>query len=37
MTYNRVATGQEMVREKKFFRVREKSGNIILSQGKLTF
>jgi len=34
--YNRVATGQEMVREKKkFFKVREKSGNFILSQGKL--
>ena len=29
-----VATGQEMVRE-KFFKVREKSVNFILSQGKL--
>jgi len=31
----RVASGQEMVREKKFFKVREKSGTFILSQGKL--
>ena len=30
-----VSTGQEMVREKKFFNVREKSVNCILSQGKL--
>jgi len=28
---------QEVIREKKFFKVREKSGNFILSQGKLTF
>jgi len=34
---NMVATGQEMVWEKKFFKVREKSGNLILSQEKLTF
>jgi len=34
---DRVATGQEMFREKKFFKVREKSGNFILSPGKLTF
>ena len=35
---NRVDTGQEMVREKtRFFRVKEKSGNFIFSQGKLTF
>ena len=33
----RVATGQEMVRGKKFSKVREKSGNFILSQRKLTF
>jgi len=33
----RVATGQEMVREKKFLKVREKSGNFIWSLGKLTF
>ena len=32
-----VATGQEIVREKKkFFKVREKSGNFTLSQGKFT-
>ena len=31
------ATGQEMVREKKFVKVREMSGNFILGQGKLTF
>ena len=30
-----VATGQEMVRGKKFFKVREMSGNFILGQGKL--
>ena len=31
-----VATGQEMVRgKKKFFGVREKSGNFTSSQGKL--
>ena len=30
-----VATGQEIVREKKkFFNVREKSGNFTLTQGK---
>ena len=29
------ATGQEMVREKKFFKIREKSGNFTLSQGKV--
>jgi len=33
-----VATGQEMVRGKnKLFKVREKSGNFILSQEKLIF
>ena len=32
-----VATGQEMVREKKFFKVREMLGNFILGQGKLAF
>ena len=32
-----VATGQEMVREKKFFKVREMSGNFIMGQGKLAF
>ena len=32
-----VATGQEMVRGKKFFKVREMSGNFILGQGKLAF
>ena len=32
-----VATGQEIVREKKkFFKIREKSGNFTLSQGKFT-
>ena len=31
-----VATGQEIVREKKFFKVREKSGNFTLSQEKFT-
>ena len=36
-TWNMVATGQEMVREKKFFKVREMSGNFILGQGKLAF
>ena len=34
---NMVATGQEMVREKKFFKVREMSGNFILHHGKLAF
>ena len=29
-----VATGQEIVREKNFFQVREVSGNFSLSQGK---
>ena len=29
------ATGQEMVKEKKFFKVREMSGNFILGLGKL--
>jgi len=29
-----VATGQEMVGEKNFFTVREKSGNFTSSQGK---
>ena len=28
------ATGQEMVREKNFFNVREMSGNFILGQGR---
>ena len=32
-----VATGQEMVREKKFFKVREVSGNFMAGQGKLAF
>ena len=32
----RVATGQEMVKE-NFLKVGEKSGNSILSEGKLTF
>ena len=33
-----VVTGQEMIRDKKkFFQVKEKSGNFILSQGKLIF
>ena len=31
---NMVATGQEMFREKNFFKVREKSGNFTSSQGK---
>jgi len=31
-----VATGQEIVRGKKFFKVREKSGNFTLSQRKFT-
>ena len=31
-----VATGQEIAKEKKFFKVREKSGNFTLSQGKFT-
>ena len=30
-----VATGQEMIREKIFFKVRENSGNFTSSQGKL--
>ena len=34
---NRVAPGQEMIRGEKFFKVREKSGNVILSQQKSTF
>ena len=34
--YDMVPTGQEMSREqKKFFKVREKSGNSTSSQGKL--
>ena len=32
---SRAATGQEIVREKTLFMVREKSWNFILSQGKL--
>ena len=32
-----VATDQEMVRDKKFFKVREMSGNFILGEGKLAF
>ena len=32
-----VATGQEMAREKKFFKVWENLVNLILSQGKLKF
>ena len=28
-----VDTGQEIVREKKFMKVKEKSGNVIWSQG----
>ena len=35
--FDMVATGQEMVREKKIFKVREMSGNFILGQGKLAF
>jgi len=31
---NMVATGQEMVRGKTFFKVREKSGNFTSSQRK---
>ena len=31
-----VVTGQEIVRGKKFFKVREKSGNFTSSQGKVT-
>ena len=31
---NMVAAGQEMFREKNFFKVREKSGNFTSSQGK---
>ena len=31
------ATGQETVKEKKFFKVRELSGNFILGQEKLAF
>ena len=34
---NRAATGQEMVRGNKLFKVREESGDFILSQEKLTF
>ena len=30
-----VATGQEMIREKIFFKIRENSGNFTSSQGKL--
>ena len=30
----KVATGQKMIRGKKFFMVREKSGNFTSSQGK---
>ena len=30
-----VATGQEMVREKMFFEVREMSGNFILESGEI--
>ena len=36
MIHDMVATGQEIVRGKKFFKVREKSGNFTLSQGKFT-
>ena len=35
-SHNLVATAQEMVRENKFFKVKEKLGNGILSHGKLT-
>ena len=35
LCYNMVATGQEMVREKNFFTVREKSVNFTSSQGKV--
>ena len=31
---NMVATGQEMFKEKNFFKVRENSGNFTSSQGK---
>ena len=34
-SHDMVATGQEMVRGKIVFKVREKSGNFALSQGKL--
>ena len=33
--FHRVTTGQEVVREQTFFKISEKSGNFILSQGKL--
>ena len=35
MSTNRVATGQEMVREKKFFKFREKSRNFIFESVKI--
>ena len=36
LAHRMVATGQEIVREKKKFKVREKPGNFTLSQGKFT-
>lgn len=35
--HRRVATGQEILREEKFFYVREKSGNSSVSQRKFAF
>ena len=35
LTFAMVATGQEMIKEKKFFKVREKSVNFTSSQGRL--
>ena len=35
LTFAMVATGQEMIKEKKFFKVREKFVNFTSSQGRL--
>ena len=35
LTFAMVATGQEMIREKKFLKVREKFVNFTSSQGRL--
>ena len=35
LTFTMVATGREMIKEKKFFKVREKSVNLTSSQGRL--
>ena len=35
LTFAMVATGQEMIKEKKFFKVREKTVNFTSSQGRL--